>query len=56
MEEQNFINCINIELKKPKSMNKDKNLKKNKNATYQVKESPIMKKLLNKILGPIRFF
>ena len=37
-------------------MTKDNNLGKNKKATYEVKEAPIMKRLLNKILGPIRFF
>ena len=37
-------------------MTKENNFGENKKATYQVKETPIMKRLLNKILGPIRFF
>ena len=37
-------------------MTKDNNLEKNKKATYQAKEPPFIKRLLNKILGPIRFF
>tara|TARA_Y100001970_G_C13830510_1_gene649457 strand:- start:43 stop:156 length:114 start_codon:yes stop_codon:yes gene_type:complete len=31
-------------------------VEKNKKATYQIKETPLLKKILNKILGPIRFF
>ena len=38
----------------------DKNLEKksttNKKPAYEIKETPLLKKLLNKILGPIRFF
>jgi len=37
-------------------MTNDKNLEKNKKAAYQMKEAPLLKKILNKILGPIRFF
>tara|TARA_Y100001978_G_C23423967_1_gene305096 strand:- start:218 stop:331 length:114 start_codon:yes stop_codon:yes gene_type:complete len=33
-----------------------KNPTKNKKATYEVKETPLLKKIFNKILGPIRFF
>ena len=37
-------------------MSKENNLEKNKKAAYEVKETPLLKKILNKILGPIRFF
>ena len=37
-------------------MSSKKNLEKNKDASYQIKEPPLLKKILNKILGPIRFF
>jgi len=37
-------------------MTLEKNYEKNKKASYEVKEKPFLKKLLNKILGPIRFF
>ena len=37
-------------------MEREKNLDKNKKAVYQVKETPLLKKILNKVLGPIRFF
>tara|TARA_B100000886_G_C20071636_1_gene346147 strand:- start:88 stop:213 length:126 start_codon:yes stop_codon:yes gene_type:complete len=30
--------------------------KSNKKPAYEIKETPLLKKLLNKILGPIRFF
>tara|TARA_B100000900_G_scaffold387001_1_gene377899 strand:+ start:1368 stop:1481 length:114 start_codon:yes stop_codon:yes gene_type:complete len=29
---------------------------KNKKPIYEIKETPLLKKILNKILGPIRFF
>ena len=28
----------------------------NKKLAYEIKETPLLKKILNKILGPIRFF
>ncbi len=31
-------------------------LDKDKKPSYEVKETPLLKKILNKILGPIRFF
>tara|TARA_B100000963_G_scaffold321352_1_gene304569 strand:- start:14864 stop:14977 length:114 start_codon:yes stop_codon:yes gene_type:complete len=37
-------------------MKNEKNLEKNKKASYEVKETPLLKKIFNKILGPIRFF
>ena len=37
-------------------MSNQKNLEKNKKPNYEIKETPILKKILNKILGPIRFF
>tara|TARA_Y100001978_G_C23561133_1_gene369357 strand:- start:535 stop:648 length:114 start_codon:yes stop_codon:yes gene_type:complete len=37
-------------------MSSEKNLDKNKKAAYEIKEAPLLKKILNKILGPIRFF
>ena len=37
-------------------MTNNNNLEKNKKAAYQSKEPPFLKRLLNKILGPIRFF
>ncbi len=37
-------------------MTNDKNSEKSKKASYQMKEAPLLKKILNKILGPIRFF
>ena len=30
--------------------------KSNKKLAYEIKETPLLKKILNKILGPIRFF
>ena len=39
-----------------KFMSIEKNLDKNKKPTYEIKETPLLKKILNKILGPIRFF
>tara|TARA_Y100000589_G_C26637405_1_gene420623 strand:+ start:55 stop:168 length:114 start_codon:yes stop_codon:yes gene_type:complete len=32
------------------------NSNKNKKPIYEIKETPLLKKILNKILGPIRFF
>ena len=37
-------------------MTAKKNLEKNKKAAYEIKETPLLKKIFNKILGPIRFF
>ena len=37
-------------------MTNENNLKENKKASYDIKETPLLKKILNKILGPIRFF
>ena len=37
-------------------MTKENKLEKNKKATYEIKETPLLKKIFNKILGPIRFF
>ena len=41
-------------------MDHDNNLEKksteNKKPAYEIKETPLLKKILNKILGPIRFF
>ena len=39
-----------------KSMTREKKLVKNQKPAYQVKETPLLKKIMNKILGPIRFF
>ena len=30
--------------------------KKNQKPGYEIKETPLLKKIFNKILGPIRFF
>ena len=37
-------------------MSTEKNPKKNQKAAYEIKETPLLKKIFNKILGPIRFF
>jgi len=37
-------------------MKNEKNLEKDKKASYEIKETPLLKKIFNKILGPIRFF
>ena len=37
-------------------MSTEKNVKKNQKPTYEIKETPLLKKIFNKILGPIRFF
>ena len=37
-------------------MKNEKNLEKDKKAGYEIKETPLLKKIFNKILGPIRFF
>ena len=37
-------------------MSNEKKLDKNKKAGYEIKETPLLKKIFNKILGPIRFF
>ena len=37
-------------------MTNEKNSGKNKKPSYEIKETPLLKKILNKILGPIRFF
>lgn len=37
-------------------MTSENNLEKIKKPAYQVRETPLLKKILNKILGPIRFF
>ncbi len=37
-------------------MTTEKNLKKNQKPAYEIKETPLLKKIFNKILGPIRFF
>tara|TARA_Y100000589_G_scaffold307246_1_gene322742 strand:+ start:1209 stop:1322 length:114 start_codon:yes stop_codon:yes gene_type:complete len=37
-------------------MTTEKNLEKNKKPAYEIKEAPLLKRILNKILGPIRFF
>tara|TARA_Y100001933_G_scaffold181714_1_gene180189 strand:- start:282 stop:395 length:114 start_codon:yes stop_codon:yes gene_type:complete len=34
----------------------EKNPKKNQKPAYEIKETPLLKKIFNKILGPIRFF
>ena len=37
-------------------MSTEKNPKKNQKPAYEIKETPLLKKIFNKILGPIRFF
>ena len=41
-------------------MNQENNIeitsKPNKKIAYELKETPLLKRILNKILGPIRFF
>jgi len=37
-------------------MSEEKNPKKNQKPSYEMKEAPLLKKIFNKILGPIRFF
>ena len=37
-------------------MSTEKNLKKQEKPSYEIKETPLLKKIFNKILGPIRFF
>ena len=37
-------------------MKNEKNLEKDKKVSYEIKETPLLKKIFNKILGPIRFF
>ena len=37
-------------------MSTQKNPKKNQKPAYEIKETPLLKKIFNKILGPIRFF
>ena len=37
-------------------MSTGKNLKKNQKPGYEIKETPFLKKIFNKIFGPIRFF
>ena len=37
-------------------MSKSKEPKKNQKPAYEIKETPLLKKIFNKILGPIRFF
>ena len=37
-------------------MSSDKNVKKSQKPAYEIKETPLLKKIFNKILGPIRFF
>ena len=37
-------------------MSKERNSKKNPKPAYEIKETPLLKKIFNKILGPIRFF
>ncbi len=37
-------------------MTNDKSSSKNKKPNYEIKETPLLKKIFNKILGPIRFF
>ena len=41
---------------KKKFMSNETNSSKNKKPIYEIKETPLLKKILNKILGPIRFF
>ena len=37
-------------------MSSQKSPKKNQKPAYEIKETPMLKKIFNKILGPIRFF
>tara|TARA_B100000900_G_C20086445_1_gene516181 strand:+ start:295 stop:435 length:141 start_codon:yes stop_codon:yes gene_type:complete len=37
-------------------MTTEKDPKKNQKPAYEIKETPLLKKIFNKILGPIRFF
>tara|TARA_B100000212_G_scaffold90680_1_gene66556 strand:+ start:393 stop:506 length:114 start_codon:yes stop_codon:yes gene_type:complete len=37
-------------------MSTEKDPKKSQKASYEIKETPLLKKIFNKILGPIRFF
>ena len=37
-------------------MSPEQNQKKNQKPAYEIKETPLLKKIFNKILGPIRFF
>ena len=37
-------------------MSPEKNSKENQKPAYEIKETPLLKKIFNKILGPIRFF
>ena len=37
-------------------MSTEKSSKKNQKPAYEIKETPLLKKIFNKILGPIRFF
>tara|TARA_Y100001970_G_scaffold274122_1_gene373372 strand:+ start:2958 stop:3071 length:114 start_codon:yes stop_codon:yes gene_type:complete len=37
-------------------MANENNFKRNKKAIYEIKETPLLQKILNKVLGPIRFF
>ena len=37
-------------------MSNSKEPKKNQKPVYEIKETPLLKKIFNKILGPIRFF
>jgi len=37
-------------------MSTEKNQTKNQKPVYEIKETPLLKKIFNKILGPIRFF
>ncbi len=37
-------------------MKTGKNQKKQQKPAYEIKETPLLKKIFNKILGPIRFF
>ena len=46
----------NVKIPKKKTMTRENKLDKNQKPAYQVKEAPLLKKIMNKILGPIRFF
>ena len=37
-------------------MSTEKSPKKDQKPAYEIKETPLLKKIFNKILGPIRFF
>ena len=37
-------------------MSTEKSSKKDQKPAYEIKETPLLKKLFNKIFGPIRFF